>query len=51
MAIEIGVVDKVTGFNLINESREMSTMLAALIKVRKGCVKKDTGNYNAEPRT
>ncbi|GGP57932.1 hypothetical protein GCM10009347_25480 [Shewanella algicola] len=35
------------------EAREISAMLGALIKIRKGCVKEDAANYDVdlEPRT
>ena len=51
IAIEIGVIDKVTGLKLISEAREISSMLAALIKIRKGSVKENAADYDGEPRT
>lgn len=51
IAIDIGVVDKHAGLKLISEAREISAMLGALIKIRKGCVREDTADYTTEPRT
>jgi four helix bundle protein len=51
IAIEIGVIEKQNGLKLINETREISAMLGALIKIRKGCVKEDAADYDGEPRT
>ena len=51
IAIEIGVIDKVTSLKLISEAREISSMLAALIKIRKGSVKENAADYDGEPRT
>lgn len=39
IAIEIDVIEKHTGLKLIKETREISAMLGALIKIGKGCVK------------
>ncbi|ABV86722.1 four helix bundle protein [Shewanella pealeana] len=39
IAIEIGVIEKQIGLKLIKEAREISAMLGALIKIRKGCVR------------
>ncbi|WP_310795172.1 four helix bundle protein [Shewanella baltica] len=51
IAIEIGVVDKQNGMTLIKEAKEMSAMLASLIKIRKGCVREESADYKIEPRT
>lgn len=51
IAIEIGVVEKESGLLLIKEAKEISAMIASLIKFRKGSVKEDAADYNFKPRT
>ncbi|MDR8524435.1 four helix bundle protein [Shewanella fidelis] len=49
IAIEIGVIEKQNGFKLIKEAREISAMLGALIKIRKGSVRESAAEYNIKP--
>ncbi|ABM00469.1 four helix bundle protein [Shewanella amazonensis] len=51
IAIEIGVIEKQRGMLLIKEVKELSAMIAALIKIRKGSVREDLADYDSEPRT
>ncbi|MBB1508181.1 four helix bundle protein, partial [Pseudoalteromonas sp. SG41-1] len=52
IGIEIGVIEKSRGLELISEAKEVAAMLASLIKIRKGCIKETERNYNIdEPRT
>ncbi|QPG58688.2 four helix bundle protein [Shewanella eurypsychrophilus] len=45
IAIEIELVDKDRGLTLIDETKQISAMLAALIKIRKGEVKESSVEY------
>ncbi|WP_264467685.1 four helix bundle protein [Shewanella baltica] len=45
IAIEISVINKQNGMVLIKEAKEISAMIASLIKLRKGCVREDSANY------
>ena len=45
IAIEIGVINKQNGMVLIKEAKEISAMIASLIKIRKGYVREDSANY------
>lgn len=47
IAIEIGVIDKQNGMTLIKEAKEISAMLASLIKIRKGCVREEPADYKS----
>ena len=52
IGIEIKVIDKHVGLQLISEAKEVAAMIAALIKLRKGCVKESAIEYHfEEPRT
>ena len=54
IGIEINYIDKSVGLKLINESKEIASMIAALIKRKKGYVKENHAEYNTsnlEPRT
>jgi len=52
IGIEIGFIEREQGLKLINESKEVASMLAALIKIRKSYIKEPEQNYNFdEPRT
>jgi len=53
IGIEIGYLDKIKAKKFVNETKEIAAMIAALIKIRKGCVKEPDVIYNAnlEPRT
>jgi four helix bundle protein len=45
IAIEIGEIEKASGLKLICEAKEISAMLAALIKIRKGSVMEEQRRY------
>ncbi|WP_185826947.1 four helix bundle protein [Shewanella canadensis] len=45
IAIEIGLVDKTKALQLIDETKQLSAMLAALIKIRKGEVHECPAGY------
>lgn len=45
IGIEAGFLDKQKGLALINEAKEISAMLASLIKIRKGYVREDSPKY------
>uniref|UniRef100_UPI0035693CBC four helix bundle protein n=1 Tax=Shewanella putrefaciens TaxID=24 RepID=UPI0035693CBC len=47
IAIEIGVIDKQNGMTLIKEAKEISAMIASLIKIRKGCVREESADYKS----
>tara|TARA_B100001059_G_scaffold234834_1_gene278464 strand:- start:26 stop:415 length:390 start_codon:yes stop_codon:yes gene_type:complete len=52
IGIEIGLIERELGLKLITESKEVASMLAALIKIRKCSIKEPEPNYNLdEPRT
>ncbi|NIZ07445.1 four helix bundle protein [Pseudoalteromonas sp. HF66] len=52
IGIEIKFIDKHVGLQLISEAKEVAAMIAALIKLRKGCVKESAIDYHfEEPRT
>ena len=52
IGIEINYIDKVVGVKLVSESKEIASMIAALIKRRKGYVKDEKTEYSIEePRT
>ena len=52
IGIEIGLIERELGLKLITESKEVASMLAALIKIRKSSIKELEPNYNLdEPRT
>ncbi len=52
IGIEIGLIERELGLKLITESKEVASMLAALIKIRKSSIKEPEPNYNLdEPRT
>jgi four helix bundle protein len=52
IGIEIGLIERELGLKLITESKEVASMLAALIKIRKSSIKEPESNYNLdEPRT
>ncbi|NNN45435.1 MULTISPECIES: four helix bundle protein [unclassified Vibrio] len=52
IGIEAGFLDKQKGLALLNEAKEISAMLASLIKIRKGYVREDSAEYlgKAGPR-
>lgn len=50
IALEIGVIDKQYGMTLIKEAKEISVMIASLIKIRKGSVREESADYKIEPR-
>lgn len=45
IGIEAGFIEKQKGLALINEAKEISAMLAALIRRRKGSVREPTAKY------
>ncbi|CAE6881397.1 four helix bundle protein [Vibrio sp. B1FLJ16] len=45
IGIEAGFIEKQKGLTLINETKEISAMLAALIKRRKGTVREPSAKY------
>ncbi|RTR32545.1 four helix bundle protein [Shewanella atlantica] len=45
IAIEVGLVDKGKALHLIDETKQLSAMLAALIKIRKGVVYECPAEY------
>ncbi|MCU8034072.1 MULTISPECIES: four helix bundle protein [unclassified Shewanella] len=47
IAIEIGVIDKQNGMTLIKEAKEISAMIASLIKIRKGSVREEFADYKS----
>lgn len=47
IAIEIGVIDKQNGMTLIKEAKEISAMIASLIKIRKGSVREEYADYKS----
>lgn len=47
IAIEIGVIDKQNGMTLIKEAKEISAMIASLIKIRKGSVREESTDYKS----
>lgn len=47
IAIEIGVIDKQNGMTLIKEAKEISAMIASLIKIRKGSVREESADYKS----
>ncbi|WP_350655091.1 four helix bundle protein [Pseudoalteromonas sp. D48-MNA-CIBAN-0056] len=52
IGIEIGLIERELGLKLIAESKEVASMLAALIKIRKSSIKETEPNYTLdEPRT
>ncbi|MFH4455591.1 four helix bundle protein [Vibrio alginolyticus] len=52
IGIEIGLIERELGLKLITESKEVASMLAARIKIRKSSIKEPEPNYNLdEPRT
>lgn len=52
IGIEIGYLQKELGLKLITEAKEVASMLAALIKIRKSSIKESEPSYNFdEPRT
>ena len=52
IGIDIGLIERELGLKLITESKEVASMLAALIKIRKSSIKEPEPNYNLdEPRT
>lgn len=53
IGIEAGFIDKQIGLALIKEAKEISAMLGALIKRRKGSVREPTSEYksNKDPRS
>jgi four helix bundle protein len=51
IGIDIGYIDKSEGAKIIAECKELSAMMAALIKMRKGFVREESEQYTAEPRT
>ncbi|QSX28923.1 four helix bundle protein [Shewanella cyperi] len=51
IAVEIGLIEKQQGGLLIREAKEISAMIAALIKIRKGSVRESSVDYNIQPRT
>ncbi|MCL2919646.1 four helix bundle protein [Shewanella litorisediminis] len=46
IAVEIGLIEKQQGGLLIREAKEISAMIAALIKIRKGSVREGSVDYN-----
>lgn len=46
IAVEIGLIEKQQGGLLIIEAKEISAMIAALIKIRKGSVREGSVDYN-----
>ena len=51
IGIEAGFLDKQKGLALINEAKEISAMLASLIKIRKGYVREDFAEYLGETKS
>lgn len=51
IGIEIKFIDKHIGMQLISEAKQVAAMIAALIKLKKGCVKESAIEYSfEEPR-
>ena len=48
IAIEIGLIDREKALIVIDEIKQISAMLAALIKIRKGEVKEPTVEYKTK---
>mgnify|MGYP000374458559 CR=1 FL=1 len=51
IGVDIGYIEKADGTKIINECKELSAMVAALIKIRKGFVREESEPYSVEPRT
>ncbi|TYK65333.1 four helix bundle protein [Colwellia echini] len=51
IGVDIGYIDKSEGTKIITECKEISAMIAALIKIRKGFVREESEQYTVEPRT
>jgi len=52
IGIEIGYMDKIETRKLIQETKAIASMLASMIRLRKGYVKEINQSYNIEkPRT
>ncbi|WP_407029161.1 four helix bundle protein [Vibrio campbellii] len=45
MGIDIGYIDKESGLRVVAEWKELAAMIAALIKIRKGFVREEKGDY------
>lgn len=52
IGIEINYINKAAGLKLVSESKEIASMIASLIKRRKGYVKEEKAEYSIEdPRS
>ena len=49
IGIEIGYIDKHFALELIKETKEIASIIASLIKLRKGYVYENQPNYNSRP--
>ncbi|HGZ7313079.1 TPA: four helix bundle protein, partial [Vibrio parahaemolyticus] len=45
IGIDIGYIDKESGLFIVAECKEIAAMIAALIKIRKGFVREEKGDY------
>ncbi|EOD9422222.1 MULTISPECIES: four helix bundle protein [Vibrio harveyi group] len=45
IGIDIGYIDKESGLRVVAECKELAAMIAALIKIRKGFVREEKGDY------
>jgi len=50
IGIDIGYIDNTESKKIITECRELSAMIAALIKIRKGFVREGSEQYTVDPR-
>ena len=48
IGIDIGLIERELGLKLITESKEVASMLAALIKIRKSSINEPETNYNLD---